>query len=127
GHIEINRVEYLQLQEEFARRDAANSSQNNDAKDDHTIDFAALRKQAEGLILQLAKGGYRAEAIAILEKQGARKLGEVTDENLAEVITLAEKALEGYHARRSCTTFSIISASMDALPRKSGAGGHTTG
>ncbi|MBA1859304.1 hypothetical protein HLX89_24305, partial [Escherichia coli] len=76
-------------------RDAANSSQNNDAKDDHTIDFAALRKQAEGLILQLAKGGYRAEAIAILEKQGARKLGEVTDENLAEVITLAEKALEG--------------------------------
>ncbi|EEQ2321029.1 hypothetical protein ACJGFB_003783 [Escherichia coli] len=95
GHIEINRVEYLQLQEEFARRDAANSSQNNDAKDDHTIDFAALRKQAEGLILQLAKGGYRAEAIAILEKQGARKLGEVTDENLAEVITLAEKALEG--------------------------------
>ncbi|EPH9619671.1 hypothetical protein ACS35Y_004506, partial [Escherichia coli] len=95
GHIEINRVEYLQLQEEFARRDAANSSQNHDAKDDHTIDFAALRKQAEGLILQLAKGGYRAEAIAILEKQGARKLGEVTDENLAEVITLAEKALEG--------------------------------
>ncbi|EJN3582877.1 hypothetical protein P6C68_004378 [Escherichia coli] len=97
GHIEINRVEYLQLQEEFARRDAENSSQNNDAKDDakddHTIDFAALRKQAEGLILQLAKGGYRAEAIAILEKQGARKLGEVTDENLAEVITLAEKAL----------------------------------
>ena len=51
--------------------------------------------QADGVILQLAKGGYRAEAIAILEKQGARKLGEVTDENLAEVITLAEKALEG--------------------------------
>lgn len=82
------------MQEEFARRDAANSSQNHDAKDDHTIDFAALRKQVEGLILQLAKGGYRAEAIAILEKQGA-KLGEVTDENLAEVITTAEKALEG--------------------------------
>lgn len=95
GHIEINRVEYLQLQEEFARRDAANSSQNNDAKDDHTIDFAALRKQAEGLILQLAKGGYRAEAIAILEKQGARKLGEVADDKLADVIALAEKALEG--------------------------------
>jgi hypothetical protein len=35
-------------------------------------DFAALRKQAEGLILQLAKGGYRAEAVAILEKQGAK-------------------------------------------------------
>lgn len=58
-------------------------------------DFAALRKQAEGLILQLAKGGYRAEAIAILEKQGARKLSEVADDKLADVIALAEKALEG--------------------------------
>ena len=56
---------------------------------------AALRKKAEGLILQLAKGGYRAEAVAILEKQGAKKLGEVADENLADVIAQAEKALEG--------------------------------
>ncbi|OAF27294.1 hypothetical protein AXK30_03650 [Escherichia coli] len=79
------------------------------------------------MILQLAKGGYRAEAIAILEKQGARKLGEVTDENLAEVITLAEKHWRVNYARRSCTTFPVIGASMDALPRKSGAGGHTTG
>jgi hypothetical protein len=47
------------------------------------------------LILQLAKGGYRAEAVAILEKQGAKKLGEVADENLADVIAQAEKALEG--------------------------------
>lgn len=99
GHIEINRVEYLQLQEEFARRDAAKSGTETggDAVEDtgEQTDFAALRKQAEGLILQLAKGGYRAEAIAILEKQGARKLGEVADDKLADVIALAEKALEG--------------------------------
>lgn len=95
GYIEINRVEYLQLQEEFARKDAVNSGKDKDAGTDDAPDFAALRKQAEGLILQLAKGGYRAEAVAILEKQGAKKLGEVADENLADVIAQAEKALEG--------------------------------
>lgn len=95
GYIEINRVEYLQLQEEFARKDAVNSGKDKNAGTDDAPDFAALRKQAEGLILQLAKGGYRAEAVAILEKQGAKKLGEVADENLADVIAQAEKALEG--------------------------------
>lgn len=95
GHIEINRVEYLQLQEEFARKDAVNSGKDKDAGPDDAPDFAALRKQAEGLILQLAKGGYRAEAVAILEKQGAKKLGEVADEKLADVIAQTEKALEG--------------------------------
>lgn len=95
GHVEINRVEYLQLQEKFARKDAANSGKDKDAGTDDTPDFSTLRKQAEGLILQLAKGGYRAEAVAILEKQGAKKLGEVADENLADVIAQAEKALEG--------------------------------
>ncbi|EDW1128409.1 TPA: hypothetical protein G8O32_002512 [Salmonella enterica] len=95
GHIEINRVEYLQLQEEFKRNDATNGNNGEETGTDSQQDFAALRKQAEGLILQLAKGGYRAEAVAILEKQGAKKLGEVADENLAEVIAQAEKALEG--------------------------------
>ncbi|ECC8718083.1 hypothetical protein DKU39_09190 [Salmonella enterica subsp. houtenae] len=95
GHIEINRVEYLQLQEEFARKNAANSNQQVTTDTDDQPEYAALRKQAEGLILQLAKGGYRAEAIAILEKQGAKKLGEVADEHLADVIAQAEKALEG--------------------------------
>lgn len=95
GHIEINRIEYLQLQEEFARKDAANNNQQVTTDADDKPDFAALRKQAEGLILQLAKGGYRAEAVAILEKQGAKKLGGVADENLADVIAQAEKALEG--------------------------------
>ncbi|MEG9741636.1 hypothetical protein [Enterobacter roggenkampii] len=95
GHIEINRVEYLQLQEEFKRKDATNGNNGEEVGTDSQPDFAALRKQAEGLILQLAKGGYRAEAVAILEKQGAKKLGEVADENLADVIAQAEKALEG--------------------------------
>ncbi|MBA3148677.1 hypothetical protein CBY07_020715 [Salmonella enterica] len=85
--VEINKVEYLQLKE------AADKS-NSKPVDDQP-DFAALRKQAEGLILQLAKGGYRAEAVAILEKHGAQKLGGVADEHLADVIAQAEKALEG--------------------------------
>jgi hypothetical protein len=95
GHIEITRVEYLQLQEDFARKEAAKGGSETGENAGDTPDFAALRKQAEGLILQLAKGGYRAEAVAILEKQGAKKLGEVADENLADVIAQAEKALEG--------------------------------
>ncbi|EHN8767960.1 hypothetical protein I4A95_002601 [Enterobacter hormaechei] len=103
GHVEITRVEYLQLQEDFARKNAAKGgTETGDDAGNITGDnageqteFAALRKQAEGMILQLAKGGYRAEAVAILDKQGAKKLGEVADENLADVIAQAEKALEG--------------------------------
>lgn len=95
GHIEITRVEYLQLQEDFARKNAAKGGTETGDSAGEQTDFAALRKQAEGMILQLAKGGYRAEAVAILEKQGAKKLGEVADENLADVIAQAEKALEG--------------------------------
>lgn len=85
--VEINKVEFLQLQEA--------ASKDKTETDTDQPDFAALRKKAEGLILQLAKGGYRAEAVAILEKQGAKKLGEVADENLSDVIAQAEKALEG--------------------------------
>lgn len=95
GHIEITKVEYLQLQEDFARKNAAKGGTETGDDAGAQTDFAALRKQAEGMILQLAKGGYRAEAVAILEKQGAKKLGEVADENLADVIAQAEKALEG--------------------------------
>lgn len=96
GHIEINKVEYLQLQEEFQKQAAAENTggEGSDSDTSDKPDFAAMRKQAEGLILQLAKGGYRAEAVAILESQGAKKLGEVSDENLADVIAKAEKALE---------------------------------
>ncbi|HCW2960565.1 hypothetical protein HUC53_06650 [Escherichia coli] len=98
GHIEITKVEYLQLQEDFARKEAPTDTQTQaETKSDEALTnrYKNQRKHAEGLILQLAKGGYRAEAVAILEKQGAKKLGEVADENLADVITQAEKALEG--------------------------------
>ncbi|HHR6131914.1 TPA: hypothetical protein ACS72K_003550 [Providencia alcalifaciens] len=58
-------------------------------------DPKALFEQAEKLILQLAKGGYRNEAVEILTKFGAKKLGQVPEDKLAEVVALAEKALEG--------------------------------
>lgn len=87
GYAEINKVEYLQLKEEAEKA--------SDKPTDDQPDFAALRKQAEGLILQLAKGGYRAEAVAILEKQGVKKLSEAADDKLEKIITLAEKALSG--------------------------------
>ncbi|EPO7914405.1 hypothetical protein ACUF6H_004451 [Citrobacter koseri] len=97
GHIEITKVEYLQLQEDFARKNAAKGGTETKTESDEALTnrYKNQRKHAEGLILQLAKGGYRAEAVAILEKQGAKKLGEVADENLADVIAQAEKALEG--------------------------------
>lgn len=92
GHIEINRVEYLQLQEDFARKNAA---KENIQTEDSRPDFDALRKQAEECIKTLCKGGYRAEAVGILDSFGAKKLGEVEDKDLADLIAKAEKALEG--------------------------------
>ncbi|WP_336983811.1 hypothetical protein [Cedecea sp. HN178] len=86
GAEEISKVEYLQLKD--AEKNSSVKSDTNEP------DFAALRKQAEGLILQLAKGGYRAEAIAILNKFNAQKLGQVADSDLTKVIAQAEKALE---------------------------------
>ncbi len=58
-------------------------------------DPKVLFEQAEKLILQLAKGGYRNEAVEILTKFNAKKLGQVPEDKLTEVIALAEKALEG--------------------------------
>ncbi|ENN6548447.1 hypothetical protein AB9X53_001448 [Enterobacter hormaechei] len=97
GHIEITKVEYLHLQEDFARENAAKGGTETKTESDEALTnrYKNQRKHAEGLILQLAKGGYRAEVVAILEKQGAKKLGEVADENLADVIAQAEKAQEG--------------------------------
>lgn len=87
GYKEINKVEYLQLQEAAAK--------NKAQTEDSTPDFDALRKQAEECIKTLCKGGYRAEAVSILDSFGAKKLGEVEDKDLAELIAKAEKALEG--------------------------------
>ncbi|HFZ0149091.1 TPA: hypothetical protein ACIJM1_004021 [Klebsiella aerogenes] len=87
GYKEINKVEYLQLQEAAAK--------NKAQTEDSTPDFDALRKQAEECIKTLCKGGYRAEAVGILDGFGAKKLGEVEDKDLADLIAKAEKALEG--------------------------------
>ncbi|MGK5615653.1 hypothetical protein ACSNKO_10410 [Proteus mirabilis] len=64
------------------------------SKEPEKVDPKTLLEQAEKLILQLAKGGYRNEAVEILSKFGAKKLGQVPENNLAELITLAEKVLE---------------------------------
>ncbi|STV04290.1 Uncharacterised protein [Klebsiella pneumoniae] len=95
GHVEINRVEYLQLQEDFARKNAAKSGVDVRENAGEEPDFAALRKQAEECIKTLCKGGYRAEAVGILDGFCAKKLGEVEDKDLADLIAKAEKALEG--------------------------------
>ncbi|MBC3251239.1 hypothetical protein H8I91_13265 [Serratia fonticola] len=58
-------------------------------------DPKALFAQAEQLILTLAKGGYRSEAVKILADFGATRLGAVKPEDLPAVIEAAEKALEG--------------------------------
>lgn len=58
-------------------------------------DPKALFAQAEQLILTLAKGGYRSEAVKILADFGATRLGAVKPEDLPAVIAAAEKALEG--------------------------------
>ncbi|HCR0320811.1 TPA: hypothetical protein OMS40_001934 [Klebsiella aerogenes] len=87
GYKEINKVEYLQLQEAAAK--------NKAQTEDSTPDFDALRKQAQECIKTLCKGGYRAEAVGILDSFGAKKLGEVEDKDLADLIAKAEKALEG--------------------------------
>ncbi|HEM8492642.1 TPA: hypothetical protein U2Q18_003722 [Citrobacter koseri] len=87
GYAEINKVEYLQLKEEAEKVSAKPA--------DDQPDFASLREEAKELILKLAKGGYREEAKTILGNFGGTKLGEVADENLADVIAQAEKALEG--------------------------------
>ncbi|QGH62721.1 hypothetical protein [Serratia proteamaculans] len=58
-------------------------------------DPKALFAKAEQLILSLAKGGYRSEAVQILADHSAKKLGEVASEDLPSVIAAAEKALEG--------------------------------
>lgn len=86
--VEINKVEFLQLQKDIAEK-------SETKPDADTPDFAELRKQAEEHIKTLCKGGYRTEAVGILDSFGAKKLGEVEDKDLAELIAKAEKALEG--------------------------------
>ncbi|EPW8684329.1 hypothetical protein ACWQG1_004147 [Klebsiella pneumoniae] len=87
----IGSVEDLGALNELLEAAAKNKAQTEGS----TPDFDMLRKQAEECIKTLCKGGYRAEAVGILDSFGAKKLGEVEDKDLAVLIAKAEKALEG--------------------------------
>ncbi|MDC9598639.1 hypothetical protein [Xenorhabdus anantnagensis] len=56
------------------------------------LDYAVLYDKAQQALLRLAKGGYRSEAVGIVSKFGAKKLGDIPQEKLAEVLKLAENA-----------------------------------
>lgn len=92
GYKEINKVEYLQLQEAAAKENTQQETKHDQAL---TNRYENQRKHAEECIKTLCKGGYRAEAVGILDSFGAKKLGEVEDKDLADLIAKAEKALEG--------------------------------
>lgn len=57
------------------------------------IDFKALRSEASACITQLVKGGYRNKALDILASFNAKKLGDVTDDNLVRFIEKAQRVL----------------------------------
>lgn len=50
-------------------------------------------EHAKKRLLELSKGGGHAKAVEILNSFGAQRLGQVPQENLAEVVTLAGIAL----------------------------------
>ncbi len=90
GAEEINKVEYLQLKEAMDK----GSSRPADVQPD----FAELRKQAQELIVRLAKSGYRAEAVAALDSFGVQNLRFVEDKDLPALISRLDKELEAEDA-----------------------------
>ncbi|MFS1564421.1 MAG: hypothetical protein ACL7AX_13725 [Candidatus Arsenophonus phytopathogenicus] len=65
------------------------------------IDFKALRSEASACITQLVKGGYRNEALDILASFNAKKMGDVTDDNLVQFIEKAQRVLADDNAEGS--------------------------
>lgn len=65
------------------------------------IDFKALRSDASACITQLVKGGYRNEALDILASFNAKKMGDVTDDNLVQFIEKAQRVLADDNAEGS--------------------------
>ncbi|MDR5612335.1 MAG: hypothetical protein RAM36_04785 [Arsenophonus sp.] len=65
------------------------------------IDFKALRSEATACITQLVKGGYRNEALDILASFHAKKMGDVTDDNLVQFIEKAQRVLADDNAEGS--------------------------
>lgn len=90
GAEEINKVEYLQLKEAV---DKTSTKPDTDQPD-----FAELRKQAQELIVRLAKSGYRAEAVAALDSFGVQNLRFVEDKDLPALISRLDKELEAEDA-----------------------------
>ncbi|ENY2651870.1 hypothetical protein ACFWZE_004241 [Salmonella enterica] len=86
GYIAINKVEYLQLKEE--------AEKNSPADVAGEPDITALREQATELVTRLVKSGYRAEVVDALASFGAKKLGEVGDNDLSTLVKRLEKSLE---------------------------------
>lgn len=64
-------------------------------------DFKALRSEASACITQLVKGGYRNEALDILAAFNAKKMGDVTDDNLVQFIEKAQCVLAEDNAKGS--------------------------
>ena len=91
GCIEINKVEYLQLKEAAEKEAKAVAEEPTATKPD--VDPAALRAEATAMVNKLVKAGYRAEAVELLGKFGAKKLGEVADGDLADFVAQAEAVL----------------------------------
>ncbi|CDG20665.1 conserved protein of unknown function [Xenorhabdus poinarii G6] len=58
------------------------------------LDYGAIFNQAQQALLRLAKNGYRREAVDIVAKFGVKKLGDIPQEKLPEVLAQAEAALE---------------------------------
>ncbi|WP_063655195.1 hypothetical protein [Candidatus Arsenophonus triatominarum] len=65
------------------------------------IDFKTLRSEASACITQLVKGGYRNEALEILASFNAKKMGDVTDDNLVQFIEKAQRVLADDNAESS--------------------------
>ncbi|WP_334468666.1 hypothetical protein [Arsenophonus sp. PmNCSU2021_1] len=65
------------------------------------INFKALRSEASACITQLVKGGYRNEALDILASFNAKKMGDVTDDNLVQFIEKAQRVLADDNAEGS--------------------------
>ncbi|MFS1539518.1 MAG: hypothetical protein ACL7BU_13480 [Candidatus Phlomobacter fragariae] len=57
------------------------------------VDYKVLRDKDSTLITQLVKCGYRNEALDILSIFNTKKLGDVTDYNLTQLIEKAETVL----------------------------------
>ncbi|MDE9437806.1 hypothetical protein KKI95_18175 [Xenorhabdus bovienii] len=79
---------------EFALSLLTEGKQTPEPEPEPELDYAALYEQAHQALLHLAKSGYRSEATGIVAKFGVKKLGDIPQDKLPEVIKLAADAWE---------------------------------